>query len=61
MRLIIENEIYEVKIDNNETPSNLKVGYVYYLDGEDSFIINYKDYDIFSYESVNIGEIIDKK
>lgn len=45
--------------DKNQT-SHLLAGHIYYWDGWNSFVINYKEYDIAPFKSVHIGEIDDK-
>ena len=40
--------------------SKIKTGHIYYWDGWNAFVINYKDTDISPYKVVHIGEIKDK-
>lgn len=47
------------KMDKNTT-SNVVVGHLYYWDGWNSFVINYKDLDISPYKVVDLGDIKDK-
>lgn len=45
--------------DRKQT-SHLLAGHVYYWDGGNSFVINYKECDITPFKSVHIGEFNDK-
>lgn len=45
--------------DNNAT-SDIYAGHIYYWDGWNSFVINYKDLNIAPYKVVHIGEVTDK-
>lgn len=45
--------------DRQQTPL-LLAGHIYYWDGWNSFVINYKESDISPFQSVHIGEINDK-
>lgn len=40
--------------------SDLLAGHIYYWDGGNSFVLNYKNYNIAPYHSVHIGKITDK-
>ena len=44
---------------DKDRTSNIKAGHIYYWDGWNAFVINYKDYDIAPYKVVHIGEILD--
>lgn len=44
---------------DQDRTSNIKAGHIYYWDGWNAFVINYKDYDIAPYKVVHIGEILD--
>ena len=46
-------------MDLNST-SKVLAGHLYYWDGWNSFVINYKDLDISPYKVVDLGEIKDK-
>lgn len=39
--------------------SDLKAGHIYYWAGGNSFVLNYRDFDISPYKSVHIGEFTD--
>lgn len=39
--------------------SKLQAGHIYFWDGWNSFVLNYKETDIAPYQSVHIGEITD--
>lgn len=43
---------------DKDRTSNIKAGHIYYWDGWNAFVINYKDYDIAPYKVVHIGEIL---
>lgn len=43
---------------DEDRTSNIKAGHIYYWDGWNAFVINYKDYDISPYKVVHIGEIL---
>ncbi len=46
-------------MDRNVT-SKVEAGHIYYWDGWNAFVINYKDLDISPYKVVHIGEVKDK-
>ncbi len=43
---------------DQDRTSDIKAGHIYYWDGWNAFVINYKDYDISPYKVVHIGEIL---
>lgn len=50
-------ELPFVPFFDKERTSHLKAGHIYYWDGWNSFVVNYKEADIAPYKSVHIGAI----